>query len=401
VARDAFFPELHMSIHPFIQWFAGGETPYMRLSDCMMGDRFWIALTVVLDLSVAAGYVLIALHWWRNCKSMPATPARAALNNMRNIFVFCGICGYIFIPIKMIWPAWRLYDLFMILLVYYTWSYAWSARDLKVIYSELGRTNKLADDLERLREESRQKSIFLNSISHDLRTPLNGLMLQNNLARIALKQGDQATVGEALLEVESGIRATSDMLDRLLEYARLSATEEKNALALFRLDELVEQIFRTYRPAAHGKHLELISRVPADTFLYTDKIKLERILNNLVHNAIKFTIQGSVTIDAQLASNSAELHVTDTGVGIAREDLDKLFNEFFQAHNNERDRTKGFGLGLAIARRLSLQLGGDLTVESAPGDGTRFSILLPGVTVDPAQAAARTEGLPIQGAVAT
>jgi signal transduction histidine kinase len=362
------------------QWFAGGNTPYMRLSDCMAGDTFWMVFTVSLDICVALGYGLIALHWWRNCRALPPTPARSALNNMRNIFLFCGICGYAFIPIKMVWPAWRLYDFFMLVLVYFTWEYAWSARDLKVIYSELGRTNKLAEDLERTREESRQKSLFLNSISHDLRTPLNGVVLQTTLARLSLRQGDTAAATATLEEIEGSIRATSDLLDRLLEYARLNAGEERNEFSIFRLDSFVEQIFRTYRAAASAKGLALVSRIPAGVQLRTDPVKLERILNNLVHNAIKFTHEGSVTVEVQLAHNSAELHVRDTGVGISREHQQQLFREFFQVHNAERDRTKGFGLGLAISRRLALQLGGDLTVDSAPGEGTRFSILLPGAT---------------------
>lgn len=369
-----------MDLSRITQWFAGGDRPYMRLSDCMAGDTFWIALTIALDVAVAVGYALIALHWSRNSRTLPAIPARAALNNMRNIFVFCGICGYVFIPIKMLWPAWRLYDLFMLVLVYFTWRYAWSARDLKVIYAELGRSNKLAADLELSREESRQKSIFLNSISHDLRTPLNGLVLQTGLARLGLKGGDISLVSSSLDEIEGTVRATSDLLDRLLEYARLNAGEERNEFTVFRLDTLVAQIFRTYHATANARGLQLVSRIPPDLHLRTDAVKLERILNNLVHNAIKFTPRGSVTVDVELANNSAELHVTDTGVGISPDDQARLFKEFFQAGNQERDRTKGFGLGLAIARRLSLHLGGDLTVQSAPGQGTRFSILLPGAT---------------------
>src|SRR3954469_2190319 len=102
----------------------------------MKGDVLWISITIALDLAVAAGYGLIALHWSKNARSLPAIPAKSALANMRHIFAFCGICGYVFIPIKMFWPAWRLYDMFLVVLVYFTWKYAWNARDLKVIYSE-------------------------------------------------------------------------------------------------------------------------------------------------------------------------------------------------------------------------------------------------------------------------
>ena len=107
----------------------------------------------MLDLAVAAGYGLIAIHWWRNEKLLDNPPAKRALGRMRNIFFFCGICGYIFIPVKMFWPAWRLYDLFLVVLVYFTWRYAWGAKELKVVYSELVRTDQLAADLKHSREE--------------------------------------------------------------------------------------------------------------------------------------------------------------------------------------------------------------------------------------------------------
>src|SRR5262245_32080762 len=125
-----------MSVLCFLDWFTGGsENPYMRLYHCMAHDWLWIWITVALDLAVAAGYGVIAVHWWKNQRHLPPIPAKRALNTLRNIFIFCGICGYLFIPIKMLWPAWRLYDLFMAVLVYFTWKYAWSARALKVVYS--------------------------------------------------------------------------------------------------------------------------------------------------------------------------------------------------------------------------------------------------------------------------
>src|SRR4051812_25701462 len=131
------------AVHSFglLDWFAGNGR-YQTLRHCMGNDTLWIVVTVLLDLAVAAGYVLIALHWSRNERGLPDIPAKRALANMRNIFAFCGICGYLFIPIKMFWPAWRLYDLFMVALVWFTWKYALDARRLKVVYNEIGRSKK-------------------------------------------------------------------------------------------------------------------------------------------------------------------------------------------------------------------------------------------------------------------
>ena len=118
-------------------WFAGNGR-YTNLVHCMGHDTFWIVVTVALDFAVAAGYLLIALHWRKNQRYLADSPAKHALGNMRNIFLFCGICGYLFIPVKMVWPAWRLYDLFMVALVYTTWRYAWNAKDLKVVMQQIG-----------------------------------------------------------------------------------------------------------------------------------------------------------------------------------------------------------------------------------------------------------------------
>jgi two-component system CheB/CheR fusion protein len=119
----------------------------------MRHDWLWIWLTVALNLAVATGYVIIAMHWRTAERSVAASPCKTALNRLKNIFVFCGLCGYIFIPIKMFWPAWRLYDIFMAVLVYYTWRYVLKAADLKAVYAELNRSQRLREDLENSRAD--------------------------------------------------------------------------------------------------------------------------------------------------------------------------------------------------------------------------------------------------------
>src|SRR6185369_3881448 len=87
-------------------WFTGGSRHYMTLYHCMSKDVLWISITVGLDIAVASGYIVIASHWWRNQRRVGPSPAKVALGNIRNIFIFCGLCGYAFIPVKMFWPAW-------------------------------------------------------------------------------------------------------------------------------------------------------------------------------------------------------------------------------------------------------------------------------------------------------
>jgi signal transduction histidine kinase len=368
-----------------LNWFTGGSShQYMPLDHCMDHDWFWIGLTVTLDFAVASGYGMIAMHWWKNQKLVPPTPARRALGTMRNIFVFCGICGYLFIPIKMIWPAWRLYDLFMIALVYFTWRYAWRARDLKVVYNELGRSTRLAEDLEKSREESRRKSSFLNAISHDLRTPLNGLMLQANLAELSLKTNDAESLRGAVHEMKASAKATAELLDSLLECARVDfvdAGEAAKTTSVLCLTDMVSALASGLQAQASTKGLTVRTSCPEGLFARTDRVKLERILANLLSNALKFTAHGGIGIEVQKCGAGVEIHVLDTGAGIPPEHRDRIFEEFFQIHNLERDRAKGFGLGLSIARRLARQLGGDITVDSSVGGGSRFTVLLPDVLI--------------------
>src|SRR4051812_7025496 len=365
-----------MSLSEHLDWFAGNGR-YMALYHCMGHDTPWVVITVVLDVAVATGYAVIALHWWTNQRGMKDSPSRRALGSMRSIFVFCGICGYAFIPIKMVWPAWRLYDIVMAALAWVTWRYALRARDLKVIYNEVGRSGQLEKDLEASREDARRKSFFLNAVSHDLRTPLNGVLLQANLVEIGAQTGDRELLEESIAQIKSCAAASAELLNNFLEYARLDWAMEKNALATVDLAAVLQGIVRLSMPAAEQKGLYLRAQAPTHLSMRTDRVKLERILNNLVSNAVKFTEQGGVRIEVERAGAGVEMHVIDTGIGIAPEAQERLFDEFYQLHNRERDRRKGFGLGLSIARRLARHLGGDVTVDSAPGRGSRFSVVLP------------------------
>lgn len=365
-----------------IDWFAGNGA-YHNLIHCMGRDWPWIAVTITLDLTVATGYGLIAYHWWSNARHLGPSPAKRALNSMRNIFLFCGICGYIFIPVKMFWPAWRMYDAFMLALAYFTWRYAWGAKDLKVVYAELNRSQKLAADLEQSREESRRKSFFLNALGHDLRTPVNGLMLQANYAEMSLRNGDASSAQEALCEIHACARSTATMLESLLEYARVDWSDAANKLEVVELDELVRAVVARYAREATEKGLAL--RVGASLRgmrCRTDRVKLDRVLTNLVSNAVKFTRAGEIRLEVEQRGQGVNIDVIDTGIGIDASVRERLFDEFFQVHNQERDPRKGVGLGLAIARRLARQLGGEIEVDSVAGSGSRFRVSLPTRPVD-------------------
>ncbi len=374
------------SIGRVIDWFAGSGN-YMTLKHCMGGDNFWIGLTVTLDFAVAAGYGLIAIHWWRNQKLLQNVNARRALGRMRDIFFFCGICGYLFIPIKMVWPAWRLYDMFLAVLVYVTWRYAWGAKELKVVYTELVKTDKLEADLkhsqeelEASRHESRRRSFFMNAISHDLRTPLNGLVLQTDVAELSADANDLAGLRESLSEIKASARATADLLNMFLEVGRLNWSAVPNNCVDISVAEVVRRVVDVHHAFCQKKGLTIESDVPESLVLHTDRVKLERILGNLVDNGIKFTNQGGLVISVERSKDRIVFRVEDSGIGIEPKFQGRLFEEFFQVHNDERDRSKGFGLGLPIAKGLATQLDGTIAVESRAGAGSVFTLSLPGLS---------------------
>lgn len=383
-----------MPIATILDWFAGGSTGghhghggttrYMNLFHCMDGDYLWITITVALDLAVAAGYLLIAKHWAKNAKRLDqAHPAYTPLRDLRNVFVFCGLCGYIFIPIKMFWPAWRLYDLFMVALVYFTWRYALRARGLNVIYTELGRTAQLAHDLEASKAESKRKSFFLNSVSHDLRTPLNGIVLQAAVAEMSLQQNDHQMLKETVEQMKVTARVAADLLNGFLELGRLDWEVEKTNISEFDLADVLRDVVKRLSPEADRKKIELRNDLVLPSLkIRSDKLKLGRILDNLVNNAVKFTDSGYVAVSAETRGQDLIVTVTDTGPGISPDHVRKLFDEFFQVKNDERNFSKGFGLGLAIARKLADHLGATITVDSELGRGSRFSVVVPGTLAD-------------------
>jgi signal transduction histidine kinase len=143
-----------------------------------------------------------------------------------------------------------------------------------------------------------------------------------------------------------------------------------------RLRPLVEEAVLMVMPLAEAKGLSLRVDVP-DAQLVTDGVKLRQILLNLLSNAVKFTDRGEISLRARESEDRVEFQVVDTGLGIARENLDRIFEPFWQVEQRPTRRAGGTGLGLSVSRSLARILGGDVTVESRLGEGSTFTVLLP------------------------
>ena len=225
---------------------------------------------------------------------------------------------------------------------------------------------------DRAEEANRAKSQFLAAASHDLRQPLHALSLYS--ATLTLRAVD-GTTGEIAGHINKALASLSTLVDSLLDISKLDAGAVQPEMRRVNVKELIERIEVDYRPVARDKKLTF--RVaPVDAVVETDPVLLERMLRNLVDNAFKYTAVGSVTLDAEVDQRMVRIAVRDTGPGIPKAERERIFEEFYQVGNPERDRAKGLGLGLAIVQRLARLLGLEVQLETHPGRGSIFAVTL-------------------------
>ncbi|HWK89624.1 MAG TPA: PAS domain S-box protein [Longimicrobium sp.] len=225
---------------------------------------------------------------------------------------------------------------------------------------------------------NRAKSDFLGIVSHELRTPLNAIMGYADL----LFDGESGEMSELQRKQLDRIRANSSQLHRIVEdvlgYSRLDSGAETVALERVDLQPVVAETAREAEGAAQRKGLTLeVFCEDAGCLAETDRRRVRELLRALLSNAVKFTEEGSVRVTARREPAWVAVAVSDTGLGIAPEHLERIWEPFWQAEHPLIRRAGGTGLGLSIARRLAALLGGDIHVSSAPGQGTTFTVRLP------------------------
>ncbi|MFY8116887.1 MAG: hybrid sensor histidine kinase/response regulator [Roseateles sp.] len=220
----------------------------------------------------------------------------------------------------------------------------------------------------------RSKSEFLAAASHDLRQPLQSLALNSGALSRLLAGRESQQVAD---EMQLGIEALRQMLDALLDVSKLDAGAVKFTLQPIPLDRLVAGLCARFRPAALSKGLQLEHSGPADTMVLSDVDLLQRIVSNLIDNALKFTLQGGITLTIQPKPGVVLLRVQDSGIGIAAADQERVFDDLVQLANPQRERSFGHGLGLGIVRRLTQLLGIACSMQSEPGRGTCFDLEIP------------------------
>lgn len=226
--------------------------------------------------------------------------------------------------------------------------------------------------------QAKQKTFFLNALSHDLRAPLHNVVLNAHLLKLSVR--DPADVQSVGMILENAV-AAAELVTRLLDFARVEA-QDKNVVEAVSLAATVRQVVRRFQPISEQKGLYLKVTGDGDVKVLTDRQKLERIISNLVDNAIKYTNRGGVSVGLAAGEDEVAVRVSDTGIGIPQDNVPHLFGEFYQVNNYDRDRSKGFGMGLAICKSLAHHIGGDVRLAETGPQGSCFEVVVKAARTD-------------------
>lgn len=224
---------------------------------------------------------------------------------------------------------------------------------------------------------NKAKSEFLAVMSHELRTPLNAIVGYVGILREGISGPLNEMQERNLTRIGDSAQHLTTVVNDILMLARLESGREPANQAIVYLPQLIDEVGAIIEPLASDKGLAFHRSCDPKLSAFSDAHMIKQILINLGGNAVKFTSQGEVRLTARLIGDRIVMAVTDTGIGIAPQHLDRVFEEFWQVEQSLTRSAGGAGLGLSVSRHLAQRLGGEITVESEPGKGSSFSLVIP------------------------
>lgn len=270
-----------------------------------------------------------------------------------------------------------------------------SRRESQELRAELEETNRgvlalyaeLDAQAEQLRQATELKSRFLAYMSHEFRTPINAI---RSIARLLVDRVDGPLTEEQerqVVFIQQTAGEFAEMVDDLLDLAKVEAGRVEISPAWFEMVDLFSALRGMFKPVLTNPAVSLVFEEPQNVpKLYTDDRKLSQILRNFVSNALKFTARGEVRVSARLEGEGrVTFSVADSGIGIAPEFHQSIFEDFSQVNSPLQKRLRGTGLGLSLSKKLAQLLGGSVQLQSEAGKGSVFSVTIP-VQMEDAQA---------------
>ena len=226
-------------------------------------------------------------------------------------------------------------------------------------------------------EANRAKANFLAVMSHELRTPLTAIMGYAELLMMGVPEPIPEASGQQVERIQQASRHLLGLIEEILSFSDLETARGSLRREPVDLREAAEAAVSSIGPLAEEKALAIRVEGEPSVPLVTDRERLRQVMVHVLSNAVKFTAEGEVRVEVGRDGGSALLRVRDTGIGIRPEDMERVFDAFWQAEQSSTRKAEGTGLGLTLARRITQLLGGELHLESTPGEGTAVTLRLP------------------------